>query len=124
MTAWHPSSYTLRKRCRLAHEFAKSQGVSLSKLALAFSTSRPLVSTTLVSASSLEVLESNAKVVNPTLHHSKSDEAFKDALQHTSSGADTPEGKAAGAVLSGSAAAPIHNPSLFRGTRRTKPRGP
>ncbi|MDX1931415.1 MAG: aldo/keto reductase [Capsulimonadales bacterium] len=63
---WHPAPPEVRDACRAAAAFCTEHGVELSDLALAFSTARPQIATTLVGAGSAEEIERNIAAVETT----------------------------------------------------------
>lgn len=56
---WHPASQEERALCRKAAEFCQSQGTSLSKLAMQFSSQNPEIVTTMFSSADPEIVKRN-----------------------------------------------------------------
>lgn len=54
---WHPAGDALKHRCAEAEAFARTNGVSLARIALVFALSRPGIATTLSSAANWEIFE-------------------------------------------------------------------
>jgi len=59
--AWHPASSEDRSRFHTAAEFCRSQGASISRLALQFSSQNPEIPTTLFSTSKPETVRRNVE---------------------------------------------------------------
>ena len=59
--AWHPASAEDRSLFQVAAEFCRSQGTSISRLALQFSSQNPEIPTTLFSTSKPETVRSNVE---------------------------------------------------------------
>ena len=59
--AWHPASVEDRGFFRVAAEFCRKQGTSISKLAVQFSSQNPEIPTTLFSASDPDMVRSNVE---------------------------------------------------------------
>jgi L-galactose dehydrogenase len=60
--SWHPASAVDQSRFRAAAEFCRSQGTSISRLALQFSSQNPEIPTTLFSTASPETVRRNVEL--------------------------------------------------------------
>ena len=61
--AWHPASDDLKSRAKAASDFAEERGCNLARLALGFVLQEPRIETTLVSVTSMELMEANLDVM-------------------------------------------------------------
>lgn len=61
--AWHPASDALKLRAKAASDFAEARGCNLARLALGFVLQEPRIETTLVSVTSMELMEANLDVM-------------------------------------------------------------
>jgi L-galactose dehydrogenase len=61
---WHPASAELKQRCRAASDYAEARGSNLARLAVAFCVREPRVPTTLVSCTSLALMNANLDVMH------------------------------------------------------------
>jgi aryl-alcohol dehydrogenase-like predicted oxidoreductase len=57
--AWHPASQGLKTACMFAAEYCKSNAYRIEQLAIKYSVSNPLITTTLVSTTSSENIKQN-----------------------------------------------------------------
>jgi aryl-alcohol dehydrogenase-like predicted oxidoreductase len=62
--AWHPAPGDVRSTCSVAAAYCSARGQDISKLALQFSTSNPLIATTLVGTASPENIEKNVRWID------------------------------------------------------------
>jgi L-galactose dehydrogenase len=61
LPAWHPAPQDVRKACREAAAYCRSQGTDIAKLAMQFSVGNPAIHTTLVGTASPANIENNVK---------------------------------------------------------------
>eukprot|EP01088_Endostelium_zonatum_P016327 TRINITY_DN437_c0_g1_i2.p1 TRINITY_DN437_c0_g1~~TRINITY_DN437_c0_g1_i2.p1 ORF type:complete len:391 (-),score=91.69 TRINITY_DN437_c0_g1_i2:334-1407(-) len=79
--AWHPASEKLKKRCKLASEYALSENVSISKLAVYFSTHNKKIPTTLVSSPKENLMRENVETARSEKLSEKEEKILEEIMK-------------------------------------------
>lgn len=66
--SWHNVPSHVRMAVDMAFQYCQDKGVNLTKLALHFSASNPLVDLTIISMSSEEIVQENVEIISKGLN--------------------------------------------------------